>query len=174
MPTGTAGVGTPLTSDDSGGIVEIDQALKAFWDNFRLSPTTVYVNAQEQKNIGRKILAAMSSSSQRFVFNVEQNTITGGTMVRSYLNRYAMDGAVDLKIQLHPNLPPGTILFTCRELPYPLSNVTNVLQMRTRRDYYQAQWPMRSRRYEYGVYADEVLQNYFPPAFGLITNIADG
>jgi hypothetical protein len=49
-----------------------------------------------------------------------------------------------------------------------------VLQIKTRRDYYQLEWPLHARRYEYGVYTDEVLQNYFPPAFGMITNIANG
>jgi hypothetical protein len=30
------------------------------------------------------------------------------------------------------------------------------------------------RQYEYGVYEDGLLQNYFPPAFGLLTGINDG
>jgi len=34
--------------------------------------------------------------------------------------------------------------------------------------------PPRARRYESGVYADEVLQNYFPPSRAVITNIAAG
>jgi hypothetical protein len=33
---------------------------------------------------------------------------------------------------------------------------------------------LHSRRYEYGVYADEVLQHYFPPSLALITNIGNG
>jgi hypothetical protein len=44
----------------------------------------------------------------------------------------------------------------------------------TRRDYYQIEWPVKARRYEYGVYFDGVLQNYFPPAFGILTNIGNG
>jgi hypothetical protein len=32
----------------------------------------------------------------------------------------------------------------------------------------------RARRYETGVYADEVLQRYFPPALAVISNIAAG
>ena len=59
-------------------------------------------------------------------------------------------------------------------MPYPLSNVPNTVQIRTRREYYQIEWPLRARRYEYGVYADEVLQNYAPFAFGAITNIGNG
>jgi len=32
----------------------------------------------------------------------------------------------------------------------------------------------RTRRYEYGVYADEVLQHSFPPSMAVITNIGNG
>jgi len=172
--TGTAGIGTPLTSDSAGGIVEIDVALKSFWDNYRLTPDTIWVNSQEALNISKKIVAGSSTAAQRFVFNSEQGMVAGGIMVRSYLNRFSMDGAAEIPVRIHPNIPPGTILFTTKRLPYPLSNVANVLQVRARRDYYQIEWPMRSRKYEYGVYSDQVLQNYFPPAFGVITNIANG
>ena len=171
---GTAGTGTPLTSDSAGGIVEIDNALKSFWDNYRLSPDTLWVNSQEMNNIGKKILAGSSSAAQRFVFNADQGMVGGGIMVRSYLNKFGMDGAQELKIRLHPNMPPGTMLFTTNRLPYPLSNVTNVMQMRMRRDYYQIEWPVVTRKYQYGIYEDGVLQHYFPPSIGVITNIANG
>jgi len=173
--TGTAGVGTVLTADGTGGVVEIETALKSFWDNYRLSPDTIWVNSQEQKNISAKILTGSgTNSAQRFVFDTNQGQMAGGNLIRSYLNKYAMDGAQEIPIKLHPNMPAGTILFTTNHLTYPLSNVANVLRIVTRRDYYQIEWPQRSRKYEYGVYCDEVLQNYFPPAFGQITNIANG
>lgn len=172
--TGTAGTGTPLTSDGAGGIVEIDTALKSFWDNYRLSPDCIWVSAQEQKNISAKVLSGSATAAQRFVFNADQGMVAGGTMVRSYLNKFSMDGAKEIPIRIHPNMPSGTILFTTSQLPYPMSNVTNVAQMRLRRDYYQIEWPLRSRRYEYGVYMDGVLQHYFPPSLGVITNIGNG
>jgi hypothetical protein len=174
MPTGVGGVGTALTSDNAGGIVEIDVALQAFWDNYRLSPDCIWVNSQEQKNISAKVLTGSATAAQRFVFNSDQGQVAGGTVIKSYMNKFTMDGNKEIPIKLHPNLPAGTILFTTSQLPYPLSNVSSVLRILTRRDYYQIEWPQRSRKYEYGVYADEVLQNYFPPAFGAITNIANG
>ena len=172
--TGTPGTGTPLTSDGAGGIVEIDTALQSFWDNYRLSPDCIWVSAQEQKNISAKVLSGSATAAQRFVFNADQGMVAGGTMVRSYLNKFSMDGAKEIPIRIHPNLPAGTILFTTSQLPYPMSNVTNVAQLRTRRDYYQIEWPLVTRRYEYGVYCDEVLQHFFPPSLGVITNIANG
>lgn len=174
MPSGTPGIGTPLTSDSAGGIIEIDTALKYMWDNYRLSPDTIWVNSQEALNISRKILSGSQTAAQRFIFESSQDMVGGGIMVRTYLNRFSMQGGNVVDINVHPNMPAGTILMTTTALPYPLAGVGNVMQIRTRQDYYQIEWPLRTRRYEYGVYADEVLQHYFPPSLAMITNIANG
>ena len=76
-----------------------------------------------------------------------------------------------MKVEVHPDMPGGMIVFYSDGVPYPLSGVGNILQIKSRREYYQVEWPLRTRRYEYGVYADELLQNYFPPAFGVLKNI---
>jgi hypothetical protein len=174
QPTGSAGTGTPLTSDGVGGVVEIDAALQSFWDNYRLSPDNIWVASQEQRNITKKVLQGSSNAAQRFIINVEQGNIKGGDLVTSYLNKFAMNGAKSIAVRLHPNMPPGTILFDSETLPYPLSNVTDILVKRLRRDYNSTMWPPRTRKYEFGVYCDGVLQNYFPPAYGVITNIGNG
>jgi hypothetical protein len=79
-----------------------------------------------------------------------------------------------VSLRVHPNLPPGTLKFLTTELPYPLSGVGNVYQIKTRKEYYQLEWPLRSRKYEYGVYADEVLQHFAPFSLGVINNIGNG
>ncbi len=174
QPTGAAGVGTPLTADGAGGIVEIEAILKSNWDLYRLSPDEVWVSSQEAGNISKKILAGSANSAQRFIFDSQQDAIGGGVMVTTYKNKYSLAGAKSLDIKIHPNMPPGTMLFLTRKLPDPLANVGTVMQVRTRQDYYQIEWPLRARRYEYGVYADEVLQHYFPPSMSVITNIGNG
>lgn len=165
--------GNPMNSDGTGGIVEIDVMLKNRWDNYRLSFDMLLVNSQEQENISKKVLSGGASGSQRFMFTVDQTKIAGGTMVTSYRNKFSMNGAVEIPINLHPNMPAGTMLGLTTRLPYPLSNVVNVIQVRTRREYYQIEWPLRSRKYEYGVYCDEVLQHYYPPSMGVLTNIGN-
>lgn len=174
QPQGTAGTGTPLTSDSAGGIVEIDAALKQMWDGRRLSPDTIWVSSQEALNISRKIVVGVGSSAMRFVHDISENLVGGGTMVRTYLNRFSMQGGSVVDIKVHPNMPAGTLLMTTGTLPYPLAGVGNLMQIRCRQDYYQIEWPLRTRRYEYGVYADEVLQHFFPPAMAVITNIGNG
>lgn len=172
MATGTAGTGTGLTAGTDGTISEFDEALQSFWDNYRLSPDSIWVSSQEASYLRKKVLAGSSNAAQRFTIATQQNGMMGGTMVRGYINPFTMGEAIDLPIRIHPNLPAGTVLFTTNQLPYPLSGITNVMQIRARREYYQLEWPQKSRKYEYGVYVDEVLQHYAPFSLGVITNIA--
>jgi len=174
MATGVAGTGTPLTSDGAGGVVEIDQMLQNYWNLYRMSPSKIICNAQEAKNINKKILAGTTGSFLRFntdwTSQADQSGI-GGTGTRAYYNKFT--GQL-LQVMIHPFVPAGTIIFWSDSIPYPLSGVGNTLQIKTRRDYYQLEWPVTKRRYEYGVYLDSVLQNYVPFAFGILRNIANG
>jgi hypothetical protein len=165
--------GAAFTADGSGGIVEIDAALKSLWDNYRLSPDIIWVNSQEALSISKLITQdGSASSNMRFTAEIKDGIVAGGVMVKEYLNRFSMAGGQVIAVKIHPNMPAGTVLMTTSKLPYPLANVTNVMQIRCRQDYYQIEWPLRSRKYEYGVYADEVLQHYFPPSMAVIQNIS--
>lgn len=176
MATGTPGTGTALTSDSAGGIKEIDTMLQSLWDNYRLSPTVIYANAQEIKNITAKVLASSGASYNFSITNPSPavGNITAGSIVGNYLNKFAMGGNQLIPLMLHPYMPPGTMLGVTENLPYPINGVPNVMEMKLRRDYYQMEWPLRTRQYETGVYVDGVLAHYFPPSIGIITNIANG
>lgn len=169
MATGTAGTGTGLTAVADGSIQEINDMFRSMWDNYRLSPSKIYVNAQEADNITKKVLTA-TNAQINFVSGTE---FGGGNRIKSLLNRFAMGAAPEVPIQIHPYLPAGTILAVTETLPYPINGVPNVYEMRLRRDYYQMEWPMTERQYESGVYMDGVLAHYFTPSLGIITNIAN-
>lgn len=171
--TGVAGTGTPLTSDGAGGIVEFEQAFAYFFTRYRLSPTKIYVSAQELVNITKKIVGNGGAPLLKLNANInsQTNAIAAGVVVGSYWNKVT---GTEVPLVVHPNLPAGTIFFYTEKLPYPLSNVSNVAQMLMRQDYYQIEWPLRSRKYEYGVYADGVLQHHAPFSMGVLSNIANG
>ncbi len=173
MATGGAGVGTPLTSDGAGGIVEFEEAFVYFYNRYRLSPTKIYVSAQELINITKKVIANGGAPLLKLNANInsQTNAIAAGVVVGSYLNKVT---GQEIPLVVHPNMPAGTVFFYTERLPYPLANVSNVAQMLLRQDYYQLEWPLRTRQYEYGVYADGVLQHYAPFSMGVITNIANG
>ncbi len=166
--------GGTLTADGDAGIVQIDTALKYMWDNFRLTPDTMWVNSQQALDISKKILAGSANGAFRINVDQKQGMMVGGVMATSYLNRFTMTGAAAIDIKIHPNCPPGTILMTSKSLPYPVNNVGNIMQVLCRQDYYQIEWPLRSRRYEYGIYSDEVLQHYAPFSMAIITGIGAG
>jgi hypothetical protein len=174
MPTGTNGTGTGLTGLN-GAIVEFEAALKSFWDNSRLSPDTIWLSAQEVKNLPAKLIVSGGTPIVRL--NLDPKTdmvdLTAGITIGWYLNRYSMGSNTRIKLRLHPNMPAGTILFTTSSLPYKLSGVGNVMQIKERSSYQMIEWALKTRQYEYGVYVNEVLQHYAPFSLGMIVNVAD-
>lgn len=177
LATGTAGTGTKLTASNSDASVDqIETLFRSMWDTYRLSPNVIYVGSQEAKNITALVIKNGGAPIVRLNgdFGNGANNVTAGSVVGSYLNRYAMNGGQAVRIELHPNMPAGTILAHTDTLPYPISNVGNVVEMHYRQDYYQIDWPVTKRQYETGVYSDITMAHYFPGAIGLINNIADG
>jgi hypothetical protein len=181
LAAGTAGTGSFLTASGRGSVVEIDAMLVQMWNAYRLSPTVLYVNAQEQKNITNKCLTSASGPLVRY--NIAADSDRGGPygvsasgVVRWYYNPFSVDGGFDIPIHVHPDLPPGTILAYCERLPvwYQSNEAPNVAEVLTRRDYYRVDWPVRTRRREFGVYAEEVLAVYAPFGIGILTNIGNG
>ena len=177
LATGTAGTGTGLTASTRGSITEIDTMLKAFWDDYRLSPEEIYVNAQELMNITNKVLTGSSNSVVRFNSDIANMnpTVTAGQVIGYYVNPYTLGGGQLIPIKLHPNLAAGTIFCWAENLPafYQGANVPYTAEVQCRRDYYQIPWPIITRANATGVYAEEVLKVYAPFALGIITNIAD-
>src|ERR1700751_956616 len=79
MPTGTAGTGTPLTASGRGSVVEIDTMFQKMWDNFQVSPTVLYVNSQELKNVTTKVLSNSSGPLLRYDGRVFDDAARGRT-----------------------------------------------------------------------------------------------
>ena len=180
MPTGAPGLGTPLTASGRGSVVEIDTMFQKMWDNFELSPTVLYVNSQELKNITSKVLSNASGPLLRFDSPADgsggEYQVTASGVVQFYYNPFAINGGVRIPIRIHPRVPPGTIIGWAENLPiqYQSNEVPNVAEIKTRQDYYQIDWPVITRQRQVGVYAEEVLVVYAPFAMGVISNIANG
>jgi hypothetical protein len=179
--TGTAGIGTPLTASGRGSVVEIDTMFQTMWNNFELSPTVLYVNAQELKNITTKVLSNSSGPLLRYDRPADgegagEYQLTASGVVAWYYNPFAMNGGLRIPVRIHPRVPPGTIIGWAENLPiqYQSNDVPNVAEVKTRQDYYQIDWPIVTRQRQVGVYAESVLAVYAPFAMGVITNIGNG
>lgn len=175
--------GATLTADGAAGIVEWDAALKDRYDNYRLSPDNVWIASQEAINVNKKIVNNGGAPLVRFVLDtknvggtgtgdINNLTLSGGTAIGSYFNKFTQSM---MRVQVHPYMPAGVTLFTTGRLPYTVPDVPEMtFRMMQRRPYYQLEWPLVKRRYEAGVYIEEVLQHYAPFSMALIKNTGNG
>ncbi len=175
--TGTAGTGSFMTASSRGSINEIDTAFRRMWDLYRVSPTVIYCNAQEYQNMLSKILNSSSGPLLRYSRDgASPYAIFAGGSIEAYFNPFGANGGYKVPILIHPTIPPGTILFWTQDLPmqYQNNEVPQVAEVHLHRDYYEIDWPLKTRAYEMGVYAEEVLAVYAPFAMGVLTNIGNG
>ena len=178
LATGTAGTGTPLTSSGRGSVVEIDTMFQQMWNLYQVSPTVLYVNVQELKNITNKVLSNASGPLLRYEVSGDGNAydLAAAGAVSFYFNPYTLNGGLRIPVRIHPRVPAGTIIGWAEHLPiqYQSNEVPNVAEIKSRQDYYQIDWPMTTRQRQVGVYAEEVLAIDAPFALGVITNIGNG
>ncbi len=175
--SGVPGVGVNLTGSGQGSVVEIDDMLQAMWESAQVSPTVLYVNSRQARDISAKCLTSASGPLLHYFQQPDGGgQVSAGGMIEFYYNPFLLDGGVKIPIKIHPYVPPGTILGWCEDLPaqYQNSDVPNVAEVKCRQDYYAIDWPITTRQRQKGVYAEEVLAVYAPFAMGVITNIAAG
>ncbi|MGA3212415.1 MAG: hypothetical protein ABSD20_14000 [Terriglobales bacterium] len=167
-----------LTGDNNGNVVEIDTALKYFYDTWKVSPTKMWVGSQQALNITQKVLAGGNAPVYSIRFAGDQGAgpagIAGGSFVPVYNNKFAVGGPKAIPIEVHPNIPSGKIFFDCDEIPYPLANIPGPYRMHLLRDYWQRLWPQTTETRYTSVNFYGVLQLYVPFAMGVIDNIAAG
>ena len=152
-------------------INEIDAVLRAAYDQYKIGFDRILISATDVlSSFGAMLGQASTANGFRLLFDADAETgrIIAGRRVTSYLNKFFNN---TLDVEVHPYVPPGCVLFWSDRSPYELSGVANLLEAHVRQDYYQIQWPWRSRRYEYGVYVDETFPCYFTPAFAAIINL---
>jgi len=171
LATGTPGTGTTLTGDGLGGVQEFSDAFASFYDNYRMSPTHIWVNSAQILKI--KALCLLNGSGAPYVIRMNEAAsgmdLVAGMKSLTLINPITQD---EVKVTVHPFLTKGTILFTTDKLPYEVSDVPAPLRIKTQREYYNMMWPLRTRAWESGTYATEVLQCYAPFTLGVIHNVA--
>lgn len=160
-----------LATDGGGSISAITTVFQTMYDRYRTGPDVIYVNSQQQKDM--TTIALANGSAPLFRFNMDNGggKINAGAVIGAVMNPFSNKL---IPIEVHPNMPPGTMLFWSDSVPYPLNDVGSIVKKKLRRDYYSIEWPITKRRYEYGTYFDGVLQCYFPPAYYVLNCIKSG
>lgn len=170
----TGAAGEQLTTDGAGGITQFNSIFTNMWNEYRLSPDEIYVNAQQYIDITQIVIKNGGAPLMRYNFDAGASAnpaFSSGTAVTSILNPI---GGKSVKITIHPNMAPGTILFWTDSVPYPNNAIGSIIMKHLRYDYRAIEWPRVHRSSDFGIYFDGCMKCYFPQAFACITNISSG
>jgi hypothetical protein len=160
--------GAPLTGDNAGGVAEIETLLESIWNNYRVSPTVIFMNARESKAIKTLSLSGGNNSMRVTINQDNKNRFTAGAAVNTYWSPY-QEQLIELKTSVH--VPPGKIIAIGETIPYPDSEVANNLEMELQQEYYGEIYARTERSTPLGVSMIGALKCYLPGACGIISNI---
>jgi hypothetical protein len=124
------GAGLSLTG---GTITEIEQYIfMTMWNQVKASPTAIMVNAAQAQEMANLVLG--SSAATTFLNTDPQGRInvTAGGRVGQIINAPA--GGVEVPIEVHVSLPPGTVVGRMDRVPFPQANISSVFEERCLRD----------------------------------------
>ena len=71
-------------------------------------------------------------------------------------------GAEEIPIHIHPIMPPGTMMYRKVNNPYPQSRIPGVEGLFIQRDAYGIEWPVVTRNWTWGTYANLTYGNHIP------------
>jgi hypothetical protein len=164
--------GGALTSNGATGASQIDAFLQWAFDLYKFSPEDMWVSSDVAQALNNLCVQNGGSPIYRLTTAESDNSgrasLSANVRVTQYINPIT---GTKLNFTTHPYLTRGVCLFSTDSLPYELSNVGPLAVVRAKRDYYAQEWPLVTRKYQYGVYSEEAVECYAPFAFQAITNI---
>ena len=150
-------------------ITELDTAFQSFFTTYQLGPTRVFMAPSDI----RKAIDVVTGSSAPYVRLDAKGgdmNFVGGLGVSGVLNNYT-NQRVDFEV--HPYLPPGTMLLWCDNFGqyYPNVNIPNPVEMLLSYDYISVDFAVTALRQEFGTYVKgaPTLRAGFP--MGIIYNV---
>jgi len=169
--------GNPITGEGSN-IPLLDEAFSEIWASVQLSPTAVMVNSLQGTEISDLLLG--SSAATTFLPPTDaaaRTNLAGGGYIGSYVNKAA--GGVQVPIEVHPHMAPGTMFIRTERVPFPGSNIGSVFEVRNQYDTMEFQYAANYNpgvagggpRYDSEIRSMETLINRAPVAQTVISNV---
>lgn len=184
---GGAGVPTGATFIDNGGnaitgsggtIPLLDQINEALWTSMQLSPTAYMCNSQQAREITRAIVGSTASTTLLPATDADARVnLAAGGFVERYINQST--GGTPVSIEVHPHVPPGTIIARTDRVPFPGSGIGTAYEVRTLFDSWRFDYAANYNpgvlgggpRQDFEVRSMETLVNVAPCAQCVATNI---
>lgn len=185
----TPGSGTPsgttFVSLDGGGftgsgqnIPQLDQLNMQIWQTTFLSPSAYMCASVDAAAISTLLLATASGGTTYLMPGTDGRTdMTAGGFIGYYINKAA--GGVPVKIEVHPNMIPGTLVARTDQVNFPNSNITNVFELRSLDEVQNYEYATAriagvsggGPRFDGEVFSTSTLINKVPAAQAVLCNI---
>lgn len=159
-------------------VTELDNLNQSIYDSVQLSPDAYMVSSQQATELSAAILSSTASETFFQPNLAGRSEAVLGAFVGWYVNKAA--GGTPIKIEVMPNLPPGTLIARTDRVPFPNSNISNVCEIRCLRDIADYEYAANRNpgqagggpRFDGETYANEVFINRAPVAMGVLQNIS--
>ena len=117
-----------------GGIQQLDNFNKQYYNATKLGPSRYMVSAQEANSLSAIVLNNPGAVTYLTMDDAAgRGQIVAGGRVGSYVNRITGE---QIPIKVYPHIPPGTMTPVRDSVPWPNANITRVMEMRCLDDLY--------------------------------------
>lgn len=160
---------------------EVDEMNKTIYDRYQVTPSRMLMGSQVITDFANAFL-----DNPQAVTWLDPNGANGkaealmGGHVATYANKTVNGKPIPL--WLMPYLPPGKIVAVIDSLPFPGSNVTSALQVRTLYDFFRFDYGANRQagtadggpRYDFEIRSEQAFVNKAAGVMGVIENIGAG
>lgn len=169
--------GAKITAEGSS-IPLLDEIFYELWNSVQLSPTAVMMSAEQAEQISDGILASTGALTFLPPTDADARTnLAGGGYIGRYINKAA--AGVPVLLEVHPHVPPGTMIVRTDRVPFPGSNIGSVFEVRCQYDTMQFDYAANYNpgalgggpRYDYEIRSMETLINRAPVAQAVVANV---
>jgi hypothetical protein len=160
------------------GVEQIDAMNLAIYNTYQVTPSRLLVGSQVQNDLANIVLDQPQAITWLAVDDERgRGKAVAGGHVANYLNKTV--NGVPIPVWLMPYLPPGKIIAVIDSLPFPGSNVTSALQVRTLYDFFRFDYGAERNfsvadggpRYDFEIRSMQAFVNKAAGVMGVIDNL---
>lgn len=180
-PGTTVSLDGAVLSMSGGTITQIVQSLfLPIFNKTYLSPTVLMMNAAQAYEIAILVLGSTAATTFISTASPERISTTAGGRVGKIINPFGAGntGGIEVAIEVHPAVPPGTIIARTDRVPFPNANINSVLEYRALRDTNQFDYGVSRAtganggpRRQYEIRSLGAFVNRAPVSMGVLQNV---
>lgn len=168
-------------SVSGAALSQIDDMNRTIYDTYQVTPSRMLMGSQVLTDIANAVLDNPQAVTWLVPTDADGRArVVAGGHVATYLNKTVNGKPIEL--WLMPNLPPGKIVSVIDSLPFPGSNITSSLQVRTNYDFFRFDYGANRQtgtadggpRYDFEVRSRQAFVNKAAPVMGYLDNIGAG